>query len=150
MVCKECYTDEHRITPLVEPEDCLREHRQYVCSTCGRCICVDVGEKGARCFQPFGSLEIAKLYLRSAEALCRDICGIYELKDKRGWTRYRIFRSKDDLTAFLAKDHHVTCEPMEPVFISKHYLPPDSKQMRTLKEPEISKYLEEMGEKKRT
>lgn len=44
MVCKECYSDNPRITPLLKPEHCLKNHTQYICSTCGRCICIDRDE----------------------------------------------------------------------------------------------------------
>ena len=44
--CKECYAENNRATPLLNPAACLRHHRQYVCNTCGRCICADVDEKG--------------------------------------------------------------------------------------------------------
>ena len=40
-MCVECYTDENRITPLLNPVDCLRNHTQYICGTCGRCICIE-------------------------------------------------------------------------------------------------------------
>ena len=33
MRCKECYSEFPRITPLKGAEDCLKRHRQYVCST---------------------------------------------------------------------------------------------------------------------
>lgn len=36
---------------------------------------IDVkGEKRARCFMPFSSLEIAKLYLKCAEILSKGLC----------------------------------------------------------------------------
>ena len=37
-MCEECYSDENRITPLLNPLDCLENHTQYICGTCGRCI----------------------------------------------------------------------------------------------------------------
>ncbi len=40
-ICKECYSEENRITPLLNPQDCLENHEQYICGTCGRCICID-------------------------------------------------------------------------------------------------------------
>ncbi|MGC8770678.1 MAG: hypothetical protein ACP5Q5_05455 [Brevinematia bacterium] len=85
MRCKECYSELPRVTPLKGAEDCLKRHRQYVCSTCGRIICIDLaGEKRARCFMPFGALETAILYLKAAEILTQGLCGIYELIYKRG------------------------------------------------------------------
>lgn len=41
MVCKECYSDKNRITPLLNARECLENHLQYVCGTCGRYICID-------------------------------------------------------------------------------------------------------------
>lgn len=34
-MCMECYTDENRVTPLLNPTDCLEKHTQYICGTCG-------------------------------------------------------------------------------------------------------------------
>lgn len=45
-MCEECYADENRITPLLNPLDCLEHHTQYICGTCGRCICIEHGPKG--------------------------------------------------------------------------------------------------------
>ena len=67
-MCMECYVDENRITPLLNPLDCLENHTQYICGTCGRCICIEHDPKRGlqRWNFPFKSLEIAKLYLRTA------------------------------------------------------------------------------------
>lgn len=40
-MCIECYIDESRITPLLNPIECLQNHTQYICGTCGRCICIE-------------------------------------------------------------------------------------------------------------
>ena len=70
MRCKECYCENSRITPLRGAEDCLKNHLQYICSICGRAICIrPKGAKKARCLMPFGSLEAAMLYLKAAEWL---------------------------------------------------------------------------------
>ena len=75
--CRECYAENNRATPLLNPADCLCHHRQYVCNTCGRCICADVDEKGRfRALFPFKSLAIAILYLRAAEVVWQKACGI--------------------------------------------------------------------------
>lgn len=29
-MCEECYSDENRITPLLNPLDCLENHTQYI------------------------------------------------------------------------------------------------------------------------
>ena len=68
-MCNECYSNQSRITPILEPEKCLRNHTQYICSICGRCICIEMDEKrGLRRWNfPFKTADIAKLYLRVAE-----------------------------------------------------------------------------------
>ena len=72
MACPECYSDDPRVTPILDPEKCLKSHRQYICATCGRCICAEVDcNNKFRARFPFKTLEIAKLYLRAAEAIYR-------------------------------------------------------------------------------
>ena len=39
--CIECYSVDNRITPLLKPLECLENHTQYICGTCGRCICIE-------------------------------------------------------------------------------------------------------------
>ena len=72
-MCEECYSDKNRITPLLNTLDCLESHTQYICGTCGRCICIehDPNRGLQRWNFPFKSLEIAKLYLRTADRACR-------------------------------------------------------------------------------
>ena len=41
MECIECYSENNRITPLLKARNCLENHEQYICGTCGRCICID-------------------------------------------------------------------------------------------------------------
>lgn len=68
-MCEECYVDTSRVTPLRKTEACLKKHTQYICGTCGRCICIekDPQRKLQRWNFPFSSLEIAKMYLRTAD-----------------------------------------------------------------------------------
>ena len=68
-MCKECYVDKNRITPLLNPLECLEKHTQYICGSCGRCICIehDPNRGLQRWNFPFKSLEMAKLYLRTAD-----------------------------------------------------------------------------------
>ena len=67
-MCEECYVNESRITPLLNPIECLEHHTQYICGICGRCICIEHDPKRGlqRWNFPFKSLEIEKLYLRTA------------------------------------------------------------------------------------
>ena len=39
--CPECHSNKKRATPLQNPRDCLENHLQYICGTCGRCICIN-------------------------------------------------------------------------------------------------------------
>lgn len=149
MQCTECYAENPRITPLKGAAECLQNHRQYICSQCGRMICIDLkGEKRARCFMPFGTLEIAMWYLKAAEILNDGPCGIYELIYKRGEKRYRIFRNQEELQEFLKGNKDVRCERSEPVYISEKYIKIKEDQIKYLETDEIAKYLterEEMG-----
>lgn len=79
-MCVECYIDQSRVTPLLHPLDCLREHRQYICGHCGRCICIEQTKNGLQRWNfPFKSLEIAKCYLRVADVTMQAPCGIYQI-----------------------------------------------------------------------
>lgn len=144
MRCRECYSENPRITPLKGAEDCLKHHRQYVCSTCGRIICIDLaGEKRARCLMPFGSPDIALLYLKPAEIITGGVCGIYELIYRRGDKRYRIFRNRNELQAFLKGHTEITCQSDRPVYLSEQYVPVKEEQIRYLYGEEVGRYLEE-------
>ena len=145
MKCKECYSENSRITPIKGAKSCLPKHRQYICSECGRAVCIDLkGEKRARCFYPFSSLEIAILYLKPAEIINKGLCGIYELIYKRGDKRYKIFRSQKEFETFLKKNLQIKCDKREPVYISEKYIEIDENQIKYLNEKEVLKYLEEM------
>ena len=147
MKCKECYSDNPRITPLKGAEDCLKNHLQYICSTCGRVICIGPkGAKKARCLMPFGSLESAKLYIKAAEIMNEGVCGIYELIYRRGEKRYRVFKSDDELKKHLKSNKNVKCEKFEPVYISKKHTPVSDDQIRRLTDPEVQEYLNERKE----
>ena len=144
MQCPECYSDNPRITPLIKPEHCLKNHRQYVCSKCGRCICAQVDQRGKfRAKFPFRTLEIAKLYLRSAEVIHEKPCGIYGLKSKNGRKFYKIFRDRMNLIDYLRRNLDKTCDKMRPLFNTEINLPAEKGQVRRLTADEVSKYLQE-------
>ena len=42
----------------------------------------------------FKSLEIAKLYLRTADYTMKKVCDIYEIKDKNNRKTYKIFKEE--------------------------------------------------------
>jgi len=144
-ICKECYSNNPRITPIREAKKCLTNHRQYVCDTCGRILCVDLkGEKKARCFFPFTTLETAILYLKAAEIISGKLSGIYELIYKRGDKRYKIFSSYKKLESFLKRNSKVICNSDNPVYISTKLQKINSHQIKYLNKGEIIKYLAEM------
>ena len=123
-MCKECYVDNSRITPLLNPFDCLENHTQYICGTCGRCICIEHDQnRGLQRWNfPFKSLEIAKLYLRTADYTMKKSCGIYEIKSK----------NRDKI-----------CETMSPIFRVEEYNEYSNTQVRKLTFDEIQKYMSE-------
>lgn len=144
-MCKECYIDKNRITPLLNPLDCLKNHTQYICGTCGRCICIehDPNRGLQRWNFPFKSLEIAKLYLRTADYSMKRPCGVYEIKSENGRYLYKIFASKEDLQLYLKKNKRKTCNSMTPVFSVEEYREYPNTQIRKLMPDEIQKYMSE-------
>lgn len=144
-MCEECYTDKNRITPLLNPLDCLKNHTQYICGSCGRCICIehDPNRGLQRWNFPFNSLEIAKLYLRTADYSVKRSCGIYEIKSENGRYSYKIFASEEDLQLYLKKNKRKTCNSMKPVFSAEEYREYPNTQMRKLTSDEIREYMSE-------
>lgn len=144
-MCLECYADDNRITPLLNPAECLENHAQYICGTCGRCICIEKDSKRGlqRWNFPFKSLGIAKLYLRTADYTMKKCCGIYEIKSSSGRTSYKIFATSKELGIYLQKNKDKICENMKPVFISEKYREFKNTQIRKLTHEEIEKYMAE-------
>lgn len=144
-MCEECYAVENRITPLLNPRECLENHTQYICGTCGRCICIEHDpQRGLQRWNfPFKSLEIAKLYLRTADYTVKKPCGIYELKSESGRLSYKIFVNTEELLSYLKKNKGKTCQKMQPVFIVEKYKEYENTQVRRLTAEEIKKYMSE-------
>lgn len=144
-MCPECYSEKARITPLLKAEDCLKNHTQYICGTCGRCICIERDRvRGLQRWNfPFKSLEIAKLYLRTADYIVKKSCGIYEITGMDGRKSYKIFADISDLEAFLTKNKDRSCEKMSPIFKVGEYREYPNTEVRKLTEGEIKRYLEE-------
>lgn len=144
-MCKECYIEKSRITPLLNPSDCLENHTQYICGTCGRCICIEHDSKRGlqRWNFPFKSLEIAKLYLRTADYTMKQPCGIYEIESKNNRRLYKIFANGKDLQLYLSKNKDKACKTMKPVFIVEKYKEYPHTEVRKLTADEIKKYLSE-------
>ena len=142
-MCKECYIEQSRITPLLNPLECLENHVQYICGTCGRCICIerDPNRGLQRWNFPFKSLEIAKLYLHTADYTMKKSCGIYELKNVKCKVSYKIFASDEDLLDYLKKNNGKTCKIMKPIFIVKEYKEYANTEVRKLTSDEIQRYM---------
>ena len=143
--CPECYSNKKRATPLQNPRDCLENHLQYICGTCGRCICINkTGKNGLQRWNfPFKSLEIAKLYLRTADFTTKSSCGIYEIENSKARLSYKIFAASEDLELFLKKNKDKKCRQMSPVFSVEEYKEYPHTQVRKLTSDEIKKYMSE-------
>lgn len=144
-MCKECYVNQSRMTPLLNPIDCLENHTQYICGTCGRCICIEHDKKRGlqRWNFPFKSLEIAKLYLRTADYTTKKSCGIYEILSENGRLSYKIFEDEESLKIYLKRNKGKTCETMKPVFIVEEYQEYENTQVRKLTPDEVDRYISE-------
>lgn len=142
-MCIECYSDNNRITPLLNPLDCLKNHTQYICGTCGRCICIENDPKRGlqRWNFPFKSLDIAKLYLRTADYTMKKSCGIYEIKSEKGRASYKIFPDVKDLELYLKNNKEKVCETIKPAFMIEEYKEYEATEVRKLNSDEIEKYM---------
>lgn len=145
MECKECYSEKSRITPLLEARKCLENHQQYICGTCGRCICIakDPIRGLQRWNFPFKSLDIAKLYLRSAEYTNKKCCGIYEIENSKGRKFYKIFASDNELKYYLSKNKEKTCKENRAIFKMDEYKEFKGTRVRYLSQQEVEQYLSE-------
>lgn len=144
-MCVECYIDKNRITPLLNPQECLKNHTQYICGTCGRCICIEHDSKRGlqRWNFPFKSLEIAKMYLRTADYSMKQPCGIYKIENKENKYSYKIFANNGELQLYLKKNKEKNCKDMNPIFIVKEFKEYENTQIRKLTPDEIQKYISE-------
>ena len=142
-MCEECYSDKNRVTPLLNPVDCLKNHTQYICGSCGRCICIEKDSiRGLQRWNfPFKSLEIATLYLRTADYTMKKSCGIYEIKGKNGRIPYKIFAKEEDLKEYLKKNKDKSCKTMKPSFQMQKYKEFPNTEVRRLDSNEIQRYL---------
>lgn len=144
-MCTECYIENKRITPLLNPVQCLKYHTQYVCGTCGRCICIEHDSKRGlqRWNFPFKTLEIAKMYLRTADYSMKKPCGIYKIESATGRNSFKIFADSKDLESYLKKNKGKTCIDKNPVFKVDEYKEYENTQIRKLTSAEIEEYLSE-------
>lgn len=139
--CKECYSSDNRITPLLHPVECLKQHEQYICGTCGRCICIQHDPKRhlQRWNFPFRSFEIAMLYLRSANYTSKSSCAIYEITN-HGRNSYKIFKDDQDVEAYK-KSHSKSQMVLK--YQEDHFQEYPHTQIRKLSDEEIDTYLQE-------
>ena len=118
-MCVECYSEKNRVTPLLNPLECLREHRQYICSHCGRCICIEHTKNGLQRWNfPFKSLEITSYYLRAADYSMKTSCGIYQIKSNKGRISYKIFANREALADYLKKNPEKDATTCNQAFLS--------------------------------
>ena len=144
-MCEECYSDKNKVTPLLNPVDCFKNHTQYICGNCGRCICIEKDSiRGLQRWNfPFKSLDIAKLYLRTADFTLKKCCGIYEIESSNGRLSYKIFADNNELQLFLKKNKNKKCNSLQPLFFVKEYKEYPNTEVRKLTEAEIGKYMSE-------
>ena len=144
MICKECYSELNRITHLTDTIKCLSDHTQYICSTCGRCICFEKDSKRnvMRWNFPFTTLENAKLYLRAADYYCKKNCGIYKLTSDNGRVFYKIFKDEQALNEYLHKNKDKSCKSKKPVFVWHEYIEFTNTEVRKLTKHEIRQYFD--------
>jgi len=88
-------------------------------------------------------LEIAKLYLRTADYTNKKSCGIYEIESEKGRKTYKIFAGNDELVVYLKKNKGKRCKKMVPEFAVKEYVEYPNTQVRKLTESEIERYMRE-------
>ncbi|MBP1044695.1 hypothetical protein I6N96_00270 [Enterococcus sp. BWM-S5] len=146
-LCKECYSKHNRITPLNGVRECLENHEQYICGSCGRCICIQKDEKRnlQRWNFPFQSLETAILYLRTADVTEEKSCGIYCLTNNNGRESYKIFSSDEALDLYLKKNKNKRCSDKVPVYRFSAYQTFTGTQIRKLTTTEVEQYLTEIS-----
>lgn len=144
-MCQECYVSDNRITPLLNPLDCLENHTQYICGTCGRYICIEHDpQRGLQRWNfPFKSLDIARLYLRTADYTMKKSCGIYEIANSKGRLSYKILSEPQDLELYLKKNKDKTCKNKAPVFSVGEYKEYPRTEVRKVSPNEIKKYMSE-------
>lgn len=141
--CIECYATDPTATPILGKKDCLENHEQYICGTCGRCICCqkDPIRQLRRIDFPFKSVEIAKLYLRVADQLQQAPCGIYEIISQTGRKSFKIFVNDQAYADYLSKNKKKTTNHNQALFRHGKYQGFPKTEIRKLNQPEVDAYL---------
>lgn len=140
--CPECYSENNRMTPMFKAYSCLSEHKQYICGTCHRCICIEKDKNRGlhRWNFPFKTLEDAKGYIRTAEYILKKECFIYDIKLDKKRHIFKIFSSKSELISYLKKDKEKKCNKV-PVFRTGEYKKFPDTEVRKLTSEEVMTYL---------
>lgn len=143
--CIECYAVNNRATPLLGKRECLEKHEQYICGTCGRCICCqkDDNRQLRRIDFPFKSVEIAQLYLRVADYLHTESCGVYEIISETGRKSYKIFADDKAFSEYLTKNKKKKAAHLQALYRRSTYQTFPKTEVRMLTPKEIEAYLSE-------
>ena len=122
--------------------DCLENYEQYICGTCGRCICIDEHpEKKLRRWNfPFKTFGVAKLYLRTADYATKRCCGVYELISKTGRKSYKIFVDDKEMLDYLKKNKDKKCTDNKALFRMSEYKEFPNTEIRKLTKQEANDY----------
>ena len=88
-------------------------------------------------------MDIAKLYLRTADYTMKKSCGIYEIKSEKGRASYKIFPDNKDLELYLKNNKEKVCETIKPAFMVEEYKEYETTEVRKLNSDEIEKYMSE-------
>lgn len=141
--CSECYATNNRATPLLGKRECLENHEQYICGTCGRCICSQKDDKRQlrRIDFPFKSVEIAQLYLRVADHLQEEACGVYEIISESGRKSYKIFVNDTAFSEYLIKNKKKHAKHLEALYRRPEYQSFPKTEVRMLRSSEVEAYL---------
>lgn len=133
--------------PAAKPTGLPGNHLQYICGTCGRCICINkTGKNGLQRWNfPFQSAETAKLYLRTADATEKTNCGIYEITASNGRKSFKIFRDEFTLKEYLEKNRGKSCTAMRPVYKRPEYREFPHTEIRRLTAAEAEAYIKEQS-----
>lgn len=133
--CPECYSEYSRVTPFYASENCLKNHRQYKCKTCGRLICID--KRGEHSFfAKFNSENAARYLLRGAEAFFKEECAIFKKHGNESYY-FEILPVYGNLT-----------KKNPAYFLPGTYCQPVKKQTGIISEEEVQKYIAEQKEER--
>ena len=108
-MCMECYVDENRITPLLNPLDCLENHTQYICGTCGRCICIEHDPKRGLqrwlSYKIFADSEDLLLYLKKNKGkTCKDMKPVFMIEEYREYANTQIRKlTSDEIQKYMSE-----------------------------------------------